>query len=113
MPTTLCDNCCQALQRPLLCARCKTAQCKTSTCSKDCQIKAWKETEALTRWDPHGSKADGYQMRVLKIIKQLDDSAGWRCVAAQERAFRAVAAAVLTSMPGKCCVCLLHPRQRE
>jgi hypothetical protein len=31
---TLCDNCCKALQKPLVCARCKTA----SYCSKDCQV---------------------------------------------------------------------------
>jgi hypothetical protein len=29
-----CDNCCKALQKPLVCARCKTA----SYCSKDCQV---------------------------------------------------------------------------
>jgi hypothetical protein len=31
---TLCDNCCKALQKPLVCARCKTA----TYCSKDCQV---------------------------------------------------------------------------
>jgi hypothetical protein len=31
---TLCDNCSKALQKPLVCARCKTATC----CSKDCQV---------------------------------------------------------------------------
>jgi hypothetical protein len=31
---TLCDNCSKALQKPLLCARCKTA----TYCSKDCQV---------------------------------------------------------------------------
>ena len=31
---TLCDHCCKALQKPLVCARCKTA----SYCSKDCQV---------------------------------------------------------------------------
>jgi hypothetical protein len=33
---TLCDNCCQTLQKALLCARCKTA----TYCSKDCQVHA-------------------------------------------------------------------------
>jgi hypothetical protein len=31
---TLCDNCSKALQKPLVCARCKTA----TNCSKDCQV---------------------------------------------------------------------------
>jgi hypothetical protein len=31
---TLCDNCSKALQKPLVCARCKTA----ASCSKDCQV---------------------------------------------------------------------------
>ena len=35
---TLCGNCSKALQKPLVCARCKTA----TYCSKDCQTKAWK-----------------------------------------------------------------------
>jgi tetratricopeptide (TPR) repeat protein len=39
-------------------------------------------------------------MRVLKILEQLHGAADWRGVAAQERAARAVAAAVRTSMPG-------------
>jgi hypothetical protein len=30
----LCDNCSKALQKPLMCARCKTA----TYCSKDCQV---------------------------------------------------------------------------
>ena len=38
-------------------------------------------------------------MRVLEILQQLADAADWRGVAAQERAARAVAAAVQTSMP--------------
>jgi len=38
-------------------------------------------------------------MRVLEKLKQLDGAADWRGVAAQERAARAVAAAVRTSMP--------------
>jgi hypothetical protein len=32
----LCDNCCKALQKPLVCAGCKTA----TYCSKDCQVTA-------------------------------------------------------------------------
>jgi hypothetical protein len=31
---TLCVNCSKALQKPLVCARCKTA----TYCSKDCQV---------------------------------------------------------------------------
>ena len=31
---TLCDNCSKALQKPLVCSRCKTA----TYCSKDCQV---------------------------------------------------------------------------
>ena len=31
---TLCNNCSRALQKPLVCARCKTA----TYCSKDCQV---------------------------------------------------------------------------
>ena len=105
MPTTLCDNCCQALPMPLVCARCKTARCKTSTCSKDCQIKAWKaghkgECVTAARADTRtAAKPTADQTRVLKILKQLDGAANWRGVAAQERAARAVAAAVRTSMP--------------
>ena len=34
----LCDSCSKVLQKPLVCAQCKTA----TYCSKDCQIKAWK-----------------------------------------------------------------------
>jgi len=30
----LCENCCKALEKPLVCARCKTA----TDCSKDCQV---------------------------------------------------------------------------
>ena len=41
------------------------------------------------------------QIRVLEILEQLAGAADWRGVAAQERAARAVAAAVRTSMPGK------------
>ena len=39
-------------------------------------------------------------MRVLEILQQLADAADWRGVAAQERAAKAVAAALRTSMPG-------------
>ena len=46
------------------------------------------------------AKQTADQTRVLKILKQLDGAANWRGVAAQERAARAVAAAVRTSMPG-------------
>jgi hypothetical protein len=31
---TMCDNCCKALQVPLVCARCKTAP----YCSEACQV---------------------------------------------------------------------------
>jgi hypothetical protein len=31
---TVCNNCCKALQKPLVCAQCKTA----TYCSKDCQV---------------------------------------------------------------------------
>ena len=40
-------------------------------------------------------------MRVLKMLEQLAAAADWRGVAAQDRAARAVAAAVRTSMPSK------------
>jgi tetratricopeptide (TPR) repeat protein len=46
------------------------------------------------------AKPTADQMRVLKILEQLEDAADWRGVAAQERAAKAVAAAVRTSMPG-------------
>ena len=39
-------------------------------------------------------------MSVLKMLEQLAGAADWRGVAAQERAARAVAAAVRTTMPG-------------
>jgi tetratricopeptide (TPR) repeat protein len=70
-----------------------------------CQIKAWKaghkgECVAAARADPRtAAKLTANQMRVLKILKQLDGAADWRGVAAQERAARAVAAAVRPSMP--------------
>ena len=71
-----------------------------------CQIKAWKaghkgECVAAARAD---TRTTAEQMRVLKMLEQLDGAADWRGVAAQEHAARAVAAAV-TSMPGQ------HPRQ--
>ena len=46
------------------------------------------------------AKPTADQMRVLKMLEQLDGAADWRGVAAQERAARAVAAGVRTSMPG-------------
>jgi tetratricopeptide (TPR) repeat protein len=71
-----------------------------------CQIKAWKagHKRECAAAAPSGTrtaaKPTADQMRVLVILKQLADAADWRCVAAQERAARAVAAAVRTSMPG-------------
>jgi tetratricopeptide (TPR) repeat protein len=47
------------------------------------------------------AKPTADQMRVLKMLEQLDGAADWRGVAAQERAARAVAAAVRNSMPSK------------
>jgi tetratricopeptide (TPR) repeat protein len=47
------------------------------------------------------AKPTADQMRVLKILEQLAGAADWRGVAAQERAARAVAAAVRTWMPSK------------
>jgi hypothetical protein len=70
-----------------------------------CQIKAWKsghkgECMAAARADTRtAAKPTADQMRVLKILEQLDGAADWRGVAAQERAARAVASAVRTSMP--------------
>ena len=46
------------------------------------------------------AKQTADQMRVLKMLEQLAGAADWLGVAAQERAARAVAAAVRTSMPG-------------
>ena len=46
------------------------------------------------------AKPTADQMRVVKILEELAGAADWRGVAAQERAARAVAAAVRTSMPG-------------
>ena len=72
-----------------------------------CQTKAWKaghkgECVAAARADPRtAAKPTAEQMRVLKMLEQLAGAADWRGVAAQERAARAVAAAVRTSMPSK------------
>jgi hypothetical protein len=38
---TLCGHCSKALQKPLVCARCKTA----AYCSKDCQVPAAHRTQ--------------------------------------------------------------------
>jgi hypothetical protein len=71
-----------------------------------CQIKVWKaghkgECVAAARADTRtAAKQTAGQMRVLEILEQLDGGANWRVVTAQERAARAVAAAVRTSMPG-------------
>jgi hypothetical protein len=71
-----------------------------------CQIKAWKagrkgECVAAARADTRtAAKPTADQMRVVKMLEQLAGAADWRGVAAQERAARAVAAAVRTSMPG-------------
>ena len=60
------------------------------------------ECTAVARADTRtAAKPTAGQMRVLKILEQLDGAADWRGVAAQERAARAVAAAVRTSMPSK------------
>ena len=70
-----------------------------------CQIKAWKaghkgKCKAAARADTRtAAKPTADQMRVLKMLEQLAGAADWRGVAAQERAARAVAAAVRTSMP--------------
>jgi hypothetical protein len=58
------------------------------------------------------AKQTADQMRVLKILAQLDGVADWRGGAAQERAARAVAAAVRNFHAGQGCLGLLHPRQR-
>ena len=70
-----------------------------------CQIKAWKaghkgECVAAARADTrNAAKPTADQMRVLKMLEELAGAADWRGVSAQERAARAVAAAVRTSMP--------------
>ena len=48
-------------------------------------------------------------MRVVKMLEQLAGAADWRGVAAQERAARAVAAAVRTSMPSDARYCSVRP----
>jgi hypothetical protein len=76
-----------------------------SLCS--CQTKAWKaghkgECLATARADTRtAAKPTADQMRVLKMLEQLDGAADWRGMAAQERAARALAAAVRTSLPSK------------
>ena len=71
-----------------------------------CQTKAWKaghkvECVAAARADTRtAAKPTAEQMRVLKMLAQLAGAADWRGVAAQERAARAVAAAVRTLIPG-------------
>jgi tetratricopeptide (TPR) repeat protein len=72
-----------------------------------CQTKAWKaghngqcDTARAGAGTRTAAKPTAYQMRVLEILQQLADAADWRGVAAQERAARAVAAALRTSMPG-------------
>ena len=77
--------------------------CSLSLCC--CQIKAWKghkgECKPAARADTRtAAKPTADQMRVLNMLEQLASAADWRGVAAQERAARAVAAAVRTSMPG-------------
>ncbi len=70
-----------------------------------CQIKAGKAghkgncTPAARAETRTAAKPTADQMRVLKMLEQLAGAADWRGVAAQERAARAVAAAVRTSMP--------------
>jgi hypothetical protein len=70
-----------------------------------CQIKAWKaghksECTAAARADTRtAAKLTADQMRVLKILVQLDVAADWRGVAAQERESRALAAALRTYLP--------------
>ena len=73
-----------------------------------CQIKAWKaghkgdKCVAAARDDTRtAAKQTADQMRVLKMLEQLDGAADWRGMAAQERAARALAAAVRTSLPSK------------
>jgi hypothetical protein len=74
----------------------------TSTlCLSCCQIKAWKaghkgECTAAARADTRtAAKPTADQMRVLEVLHQLTVAADWRGVAAQERAARALAAAML------------------
>ena len=86
--------------------KCLTVVSPTGTLSLCCcQIKAWKaghkgQCTGAARADTRtAAKPTADQMRVLEILEQLDGAADWRGVAAQERAARAVAAAVRTSMP--------------
>ena len=58
------------------------------------------------------AKPTADQMRLLEILEQLAVAADWRGVVAQERAARAVAAAVGASIPYYAFVCPLRPRQR-
>jgi hypothetical protein len=80
--------------------------CDASLSPVCCQIKAWKagHKRECAAAAPSGTrtaaKPTADQMRVLVILKQLADAADWLGLAAQERAARAVAAAVRTSMPG-------------
>ena len=87
--------------------KCLTVALPTRTLSLCCcQIKAWRaghkgECVAAARAGTRtAAKPTADQIRVLDILEQLDGAADWRGVAAQERAARAVAAAVRTSMPG-------------
>ena len=71
-----------------------------------CQIKAWKAGHkgecvmaAARAGTRTAAKPTADQMRVLRMLEQLDGAADWRGVTAQERAARAVAAAVRTSRP--------------
>ena len=69
-----------------------------------CQIKSWKAghkgdcTPAARADICTAAKLTADQMRVLEMLEQLAGAADWRGVAAQERAARAVAAAVRTSI---------------
>ena len=92
-------------------ARVHTCKCltvalpsRTRTLSlRCCQIKAGKgECAAVAHAGTRtAAKPTADQMRVLEILEQLAGAADWRGVAAQERAARAVAAAVLTSKSPK------------
>ena len=57
----------------------------------------WQDENAA-RYTRTAAELTAEQMRVLEILAQLDGAADWRGVAAQERAARAVAAAVRTSI---------------
>ena len=65
-----------------------------------CQTKAWKAGTRASVWArAAATRASADQMRVLEVLAQLAGAADLRGVSAQERAARAVAAAVRTSMP--------------